>query len=541
MHINHLLEKKAGSNVASVTLTLLKQLHVPVTATTVIDTIEQHPDYPSLLSISDSLQKWKVENLALKVDTESLEKIPTPFIAHTNKGGNNFILVNSVNGTVDYSDEKKRPQQKTSEEFKKDWDNIVLIAEKSEASGEQEYRLKKRKELIEALRIPLIIAGSLLLIVLYAAAVHNFFAASLVFLKFSGSIVAGLLLWFEVDKSNPVLQQICSAGKKTNCTAVLSSKPSKLFNIISWSEIGFFYFAGGFLFLLLTANRQLQTLSIVSWLNLLALPYTLFSVFYQWRIAKQWCPLCLTVQAILILEFFVLYFGLQQTQTDTLIPYVTLSLPKSELIPLFLSFLLPVFFWVAAKKVYLNAQEGKRYKKELSKLKYNKEIFNALLSKQKQITVSSEGLGIMLGNPNAANTIIKVCNPYCGPCAKAHSMMDEILENNEDVKVQIIFMASNDENDTRAKPVKHLMALYEKNDEQLIKKALDDWYSADKKDYNEFAKKYLLNGELQMQGSKIEAMDKWCKGMNISFTPTFFVNDYQLPESYKLDDLKHLL
>ena len=561
MFINHLLEKKAQSNVASVTLRLLKKLNIPVTATTVVDTLEHHPHYPSLYSISDSLQKWKVENLALRVDPDSLEKIPTPFIAHSKAGGGNFILVNSVNGVVEYTDGKGafgKPgiKQKSREEFKKDWDNIVLIAEKNEVSGEKEYRLNKRKELIEGLRIPFIIAGCLLLTVLYAAAVHNFFTASLAFLKFSGCIVAGLLLWFEVDKSNPVLQQICAAGGKTNCTAVLSSKQSKLFNIISWSEVGFFYFAGGFIYLLVSVTLslpkgQLPTLALLSWLNLFALPYTVFSVFYQWRIAKQWCPLCLTVQAILVLEFVVCYFGLRQAQTDTFIPYVfipnvfipnvTLSLPKSELIPLSVSFLLPVFFWVATKKVYLNAQEGKRYQKELSKLKYNKEIFNTLLSKQKQITASAEGLGIVLGNPDATNTIIKVCNPYCGPCAKAHSVIDAILENNDDVKVQIIFMATNNENDTRAKPVKLLMALYEKNDEQLIKSALDDWYGDGKKDYDEFAKKYLLNGELQMQGSKLEAMAKWCSENGIAFTPTFFINGHQLPESYKIEDVEHLL
>jgi len=33
----------------------------------------------------------------------------------------------------------------------------------------------------------------------------------------------------------------------------------------------------------------------------------------------------------------------------------------------------------------------------------------------------------------------------------------------------------------------------------LIQAALDDWYTAEKKDYNLLAEKYLFNGELQMQ------------------------------------------
>ena len=39
----------------------------------------------------------------------------------------------------------------------------------------------------------------------------------------------------------------------------------------------------------------------------------------------------------------------------------------------------------------------------------------------------------------------------------------------------------------------------------------------DKKDYEFFATKYPMNGELTKQGEKIEAMDKWCKEMNIQF------------------------
>jgi protein-disulfide isomerase len=67
------------------------------------------------------------------------------------------------------------------------------------------------------------------------------------------------------------------------------------------------------------------------------------------------------------------------------------------------------------------------------------------------------------------------------------------------------------------------------NDEQVIKHALDDWYLSDKKEYDVFAAKYVMNGELTKQGEKIEAMDNWCKSMNIHVTPTVFINGYQLP------------
>ncbi|UKJ07499.1 DsbA family protein [Solitalea lacus] len=144
------------------------------------------------------------------------------------------------------------------------------------------------------------------------------------------------------------------------------------------------------------------------------------------------------------------------------------------------------------------------------------------------------GLGIVLGNPNAKNKIVKVCNPYCGPCATAHPLIDEIIDQYEDVQVQMIFMF------THEAIVKHLVAIYKK-DNTLIRQALDDWYNAPIKVYETFAAKYPLNGELQQQKEGMEAMYKWTKDIEIAFTPTFFINGHQLPELYSISDIKNIL
>ena len=85
------------------------------------------------------------------------------------------------------------------------------------------------------------------------------------------------------------------------------------------------------------------------------------------------------------------------------------------------------------------------------------------------------------------------------------------------------------------------MAIAEKGNETLTKGALDDWYLADKKDYETFANKYPMNGELKKQDAKIEAMKVWCDETQIAFTPTIFVNGHQLPDVYNIADLQHFL
>lgn len=541
MLFKNLLEYNSTSNTTQVTIALLEELKVPVTRTAIIEQLEYHPDFPSLFSISDSLKKWNVDNIALQAESKKLDELPVPFIAHTKKGGGNFILVHSINGSVNYIDEKGKLKKKSKEDFHKEWDNIVLLAEKKEASGDKNYGTDRKKELMNSLRIPTILVSSLLLVFLYSLISHSIIISSLLLLKLLGSIVTGLLLWFEIDKSNPMLKQFCSAGGKTNCTAILGSRQSKLLNVVSWSEIGFFYFSGGFIFLLLMAERPLAGLSFLGILSALALPYIVFSIFYQWRVARQWCPLCLSVQALLLIEFAIHFFSFWSNTTPSI--YLrNLGMSDEQWLMLITTFLLPVFFWIASKKTYLTAQYAKRFNKELNRLKYDKVIFNALLSKQHQLINSPDGLGILLGNTDAKNTIIKVCNPYCGPCARAHLILEEILKNNNDVKVQVIFTATNDEEDIRAAPVKHFMALQEKNDKVAVESALHYWYNSLDKDYELLATKFpLINDDLEKVSFKIEEMNKWCKQMKIAITPTFFVNGYQLPEIYNVKDINYLL
>jgi len=60
---------------------------------------------------------------------------------------------------------------------------------------------------------------------------------------------------------------------------------------------------------MLSAGEASASLAIVSLFNLLALPYIIFSVYYQWRVAKQWCVLCLAVQALLLAGGLIIFSG----------------------------------------------------------------------------------------------------------------------------------------------------------------------------------------------------------------------------------------
>lgn len=528
------------------TIAFLKLLKVNVNASSVNESLQNHPDYPSLLCITDSLNRWNIPNAAGKIEPHQVHQLPVPFIAYINNTQYPLAVVTQINDTNVklYSKNYNKPEIINKNDFLKRWTGVYLIAEPNEQSEEKDYLRNKRIAFIHSL-IPVLLFVLLAILsftlffktisynrMIIVVSITGIFLQYLVL--FTGVIVTALLLWYEIDKNNPLLQKVCTGISKGNCNAILTSKKSKVFSWLSWSEIGFFYFTGGLLLLLFGGDNINNAIAILSLLNVLALPYILFSVYYQWQIAKQWCVLCLAVQTLLLLG------GINILTNNFLTTFNKVS--GSFIVTAAFIYLLPVLLWYAVKPSILRLQEAKNTKRQHLRIKFNSEIFETLLKKQKEIAISTDGLGIDIGNPQATNTLIKVCNPYCGPCAKAHPKIDKLLKETPNLKVKIIFTAPNDIEHSSYKPVSHLLAINEKrNNEENIKQALDDWYLPDKKDYDFFAKKYPMNGELAKQGSKIEAMDNWCKATSISFTPTLFINGYQLPDPYGIEDLQYFL
>lgn len=541
---------ESKSNCPEATLLLLNALNVKVPETLIIRDIEEHPDYPSLLSISDILNSYGIENMAIEVDANKFAEVPAPFITQimgTGKGINFFTVVKAINteSIHFYDPENHRWISDSLPNFQLRCSRIILLAERSDNVNENDFAVQIRKEQLSKIAgfgiiffIPVIIVISgILTLIQDGSPILLPFLFSLFTL--SGAGVGLLLIWSELDQHNPALQQICRGGKKINCAAVLQSKAAKVMGV-SWSSIGFSYFSGMSLLLLLDGINNPGALFIIAWLNIIALPYTVFSIYYQWYIVKQWCVLCLFIQSLLVLQLVMAMIG----NWYTLIPLDNITIRLT--IQTVVIFAIPLIVTNILLSALQKSKEGKRVKTELQRLKHNREIFEALLQKQKKVESNPDGLGIILGNPNATHRLIKVCNPYCGPCAKAHQPMEELLHSNPGVQIQILFTATNEETDISTPVVRHLLAIAKENEESFVKQALDDWYLTERKDYEAFAAKYPINEELKPQSDMIEAMNDWCEKTVVDFTPTFFIstNDepekvkyHQLPDMYSVKDL----
>lgn len=527
-------------NIIETTWLFVKSLNVKISYTTLKNEIEEHPFYPSLLSISEVLSNFGIQNITAKFEIHKIPDLPTPFLIQIkNKESDNnfFSVVRKTNKEViEYYDPQSRKWKiEDRNAFILRCTGIALIAEATQNAGEKKYKdeiLKEKKSLyfqyFAALILPLLVAtqGIVGFVNNGNSALQPFAFAVLYLL---GSVICLLLILNDIGHHSPAVQAICGSGKKVNCNAVLSSDGAKIFGV-NWSIVGYTYFVGGLIYILILGFNHKGHLFILWQSNLIGTLYIFYSIYYQWRIAKNWCLLCLSVQLnLLLITIFGFLAGWHH--------YTGFSL--SDIIGLLTSFIITFITSILLYSILVKIKDYRNGKLEFQRLKRNPDFLRKNLSEQKAITGKMDDLGITLGNPMARNKIVKVCNPYCNPCSLVHDSVKELLNNSNDLSIQIIFTATNDSHDTRAYPVRHFLALYE-NNKVDINDALNDWYHSSDKSYETFAAKYPVESSaLSQQNEKIEAMRIWCDGMGISFTPTFFANGYQLPDTYNIMDLKY--
>ncbi len=521
-------------NPIALTAKLLKQLNVKVSHNTLQQNLKDHPDYPKMSAISNCLDDWQVLNQAYRIPQSdyNVEDLLFPFIAQSDINGGYYFLVHQIiNKTVTYSDEKVEKASMTEAAFLKLWSGAALHATPTANSGETNYNHSKRIALFNQVKVPLLLLGiftALGLGINWQTLSLN--VALLLLVKLIGVAVSTLLLMHSINANNPLVQNLCSLSKKNNCNAILKSNAAQVFTWLSWSEVGFFYFAGSFLALLFVP----LWLPLLAWLNLLALPYTIYSISYQYK-NKNWCVLCCAVQVLLGLEFLNTLIFSAKALFFSFWP-ISFGVATSFL----LCFLIPILIWAFLKPFLLKAQQFKPLQQQLKKFKYNTELFNQVLTNQARYATPDSLIPIILGNPAAINVITMVSNPFCGPCATAHQAIDNWLTFRDDVQLKIIFTSTAHDTDERSKVGQHVMALALLNDTKLVTTALNDWYKQDHKKYETWAAKYpvKISDDLQ-EVSKTQR--EWCQLTEITVTPTILINGYKLPPPYTIADIKYLL
>jgi len=516
-------------NLTTILAEFTKKINIPISAERISEELLIHPDFPSLLAMSDVLSSMNIPNKSFYAEPNELQDIPCPFIVH-NKFNSAFLLVSKIEGEqVLIFDEKRKYFNISKKELEIFFNGVVFTAEPSTLVNRNYSGIRN------FVQMPLII--TLLFLMLIAALASdtryfenvNWMLLMLTLFKGAGIITSVLLLLQSVDSNNNLIQKICKGGKKTDCNAILSSSAATVFKGLSWSEVGFYYFtATGILTLFCDPSKYIQTLL---YLNIVSLPYTFYSIYFQARIVKKWCVLCCTIQVLLWLEFIPL---LLLTRSPLKLPLF------HDSINVIIAFLLPVISWTLLKPIILIAELVAPMRLQLQQSKYNSTLFNNLLHSKPKYSQPKDEWSIVIGNSKPTHIITMVSNPYCQPCAEAHKRLEKLLEQRKDLQARIVFTAENSEHDIKTPVSRHLMSLNNLNDKSIVKGALSDWYERGQKDYHDWSKSYPLE-QNPANNYQLDQQREWCKIAQITSTPTLLINGRLLPNLYQLSDLKYIL
>jgi len=524
------------SNVEEVAFLICKELRVKVSFSSLSRLLYEHPYYPSLLAVHDTFKAFGIDTVALKVD--DMQQLKQQTVLVQIKNGVDDELFAYVYGQTEkkldwYNPILHRREFIKRVEFEKNFTGYIMLFEVQEDAGEKDYNRARREEIRQHIiefsliwGMPIFLA---LILIIEVADGNNIWAQYIyALLLLIGGLVSGLLLAHEYNEYNPVLLNICGRSEKTNCSAVLHSKGSQLWGI-PWSVSGTAYFVGS-LSALLVSLFDIYIFTVLAFIHLLALPYVVYSIYYQKTVVKQWCPLCLAVQVVILLLFVTAVFADVYSHIDA----ITLKALLVVALCMFLSAAWIYFVW----KYSMQKRESKYYEQTLKTVKYNPDVFQALLKAGKSITIPTDGYGITIGNPYGNIHIIKVCNPYCAHCADAQPVLQKLAASNSDVKLQMMFTISPDSPHYKDYPIDTFLSL--NNDGAEIETILAEWYGGKDKDIVAFNKKHPVNDRFtQMNHVNAEAMYRFCEQVGITGTPTIFVNGHEMPDIYRVNDLKY--
>ncbi|WP_294246863.1 vitamin K epoxide reductase family protein [uncultured Chryseobacterium sp.] len=469
-----------------------------------------HPNYPSALAFSDTLNFMGVRNDAYELDKEYWDELPEEFIAIVD---NSFSLVKKAGSHYSiYSDQAKTLNKE--ELFQKSTD-FVLLFEKDHAESRPTVN--------------------------YQPFIYAFFAAILVFSLFTQAwyetlftvlSLAGVYISLEIfnqkfGNSSPVIGSICgeTAGNQTvdSCNKIINQDKINFLGL-KFSDFSLIYFTG----ITILAVFLPDTSLLVKGFTLVSLIAIGYSLYIQAFVEKTFCRVCLLIISILLLQLLtgLLFFE-----------YAILSVKTA---------LSAILLWgiIFTLVLYLNntLEEKEKLQKSNAKnlrFKRNYDLFKReLLESEKIMFTDYETFSVGSKQPKLRISIVS--NPYCGFCKDAHTIMENLLKRYpDDLAVQMRFNYNGDQQNPKlTRLLSDFMYVYRNKPEQEFLHLIDYWFKTKSED--QVHQKSDAREESE-DLSLLTALSSENRDAGLNFTPIILINGYQFPDKYDREDIYYFI
>lgn len=473
-----------------------------------------HPDYPSLLALTETLELYGVEYAAVKMKPEDMEVNGFPFLAHLKEKQGNYVVVTGCRqGKVEYIDDEKGKRREERAEFCNKWEGVAVYA--ASGRGEEESRLYSRRRMIFLAAVAFFVVWYFV----WGGAARSLADQGYGMVKMAGLLLSCMLLFHEWGSRAGWMQKVCHFHKKSDCDKVLGSGASHLFGV-SLAEMGMVYFAGGFLYLCLGNGIQ-----VLLYLSVCAFPYTLFSLWYQFGKVRRICPFCMGVVVCL--------WGEAVFAAKFLLP-LALSMETIGQCAVLLCCFAGVAGMVYVLKLLIKYKQ-KAHRLEVSYLKIKREeaVNRALQLQMPELDPEYSDNDILLHEGKGKRKVIVVVSPFCGPCAGLHEKLEALFRKYVcDFTVILRFIgAPGIEKDDINRVALGLIEIYHSQGREAFRKALAAWFR--KRETGRLPAGEYSSGTVQTLTASVE----WCRRMGIHSTPLILTENRILSSYYGVEDL----
>ncbi|MBV7270713.1 vitamin K epoxide reductase family protein [Winogradskyella luteola] len=487
-----------------------------------------HPSYPSLHALTGVLNHFNITNAAVRLPLKEdvLDELPTFFIAQiksedsddlglVKKNAESYQIIYTENNKVSY----------TKNEFFEKFLGIVVVVENENTHIKPSRSFNYRDYVL----IPIVLTILLMQFLFYKSSIAAFIY---LILSILGLIISYTIFKQELGESTIVGNAFCKASDENkDCNSVLNSKGAKILKNLKLSDICILYFSTTTIltYVFQITNTSYSLLYLISFL---ALPVTIYSVYYQKFIIKKWCALCLTIATILWLQASTAFIYNDLEISITIINvFVVLTL-----------YSLTYIIWNYISKLIKANNELYNLRLEFLKFKKNFDLFKSALSSSETLDTNiPTTYDIKFGNINSNLKITIVTNPFCSHCKAVHTLIEDILKKySESVEITIRFNVSTDQKQTQAVSItSRIIELFNTVGQDKCLQAMHDIYGDLKPDV--WIEKWGQCNDFNKFYSALQENRDWCISKALNFTPVILINGKEYPKEYNRTDLIYFI
>ncbi|SDJ89737.1 vitamin K epoxide reductase family protein [Chryseobacterium jejuense] len=466
-----------------------------------------HPNYPSALAFSDTLNFLGVKNDAYQLDKEYWDELPEEFIAIVD---NAFSLVKKSGSNYSVYSEKAKTLGK--EELYKNSSDFVLLFEKAEnVENKTAFNFKP------------ILYAVFAVILIYSFIYQGPLEAIFNLLSLAGVYISLELFNQKFGNTSAVIGSICGAAPATqtanSCDRIIKQDKTSILGL-KFSDFSLIYFTGlAILGLFLPATAYI--VKGFTFVSILAIGY---SLYVQAFVEKTFCRVCLLIISILVGQLVISAFFFQN-----------LTFGVGAL-------LLTVILWAMIFSAVMYFNTLLEQKEELQKnnaknlrFKRNYELFKSQLLEKDKIEFQDTDT-FSVGKKDARIRISVISNPYCGFCKDGHKLAESLLKKYpEDVSLQMRFnYTSERSNEKYDALISDLAYIYNNKPENEFLHAVEEWFET-----RDESKINMLSGGVPTSENldSLNQMTVENSNAGLNFTPILVINGYQFPEKYDREDI----